>query len=268
MEKQLEREKLDMLAKAVEDAGLYAKEQQKEIHRSYKSDGSVITETDLTISKRILSVVSSLFPEANIISEETLTSFDSDAPYTFVLDPIDGTDVYSQGLPSWAVALGVLDKERKPVGAYIAAPRWGIGCDSLFVRLDPGGEILINGEAWNLSGDKDRPRQITMGSSGQRLMDFTNFHGKIRIFGSSILHMLAPVIYSHIQGCVNQSCYVWDITASHAVLLACGMDIQYVDGSAFVYDDRFVLERKPFFPSFYAGTEACRKELALILPAK
>ena len=256
-----------MLAKAVEDAGLYAKGQQQKIHRSYKEDGSVITETDLTISKRILSVVSSLFPEANIISEETLTTFNPDAPYTFVLDPIDGTDVYSQGLPSWAVALGVLDKDRKPVGAYISAPRWGIGEDSLFVRLDPGSALLINGEPWALSGDKDRPTQITMGSSGQRLMDFSNFHGKIRIFGSSILHMLAPVIYSHIQGCVNQSCYVWDITASHAVLLASGMDIQYVDGSPFVYDDRFVLERKPFSPSFYAGTAACRKELANILPA-
>ncbi len=268
MEKLLEREKLDILAKAVEDAGLYAKEQQREIRRSYKKDGSVITETDLAISKKILSVVSSLFPEANVISEETPTAFERDAPYTFVLDPIDGTDVYSQGLPSWAVALGILDKDRKPVGAYISAPRWGIGEDSLFVRLDPGSGLLINGEPWALTGDKDRPRQITMGSSGQRLMDFSNFHGKIRIFGSSILHMLAPVIYSHIQGCVNQSCFVWDITASHAVLLACGMDIQYVDGSAFVYDDRFVLERKPFSPSFYAGNEACRAEMANILPAK
>ena len=268
MEIQLEREKLDILAKAVEDAGLYAKEQQREIHRSYKTDGSVITETDLAISKRILAVVSSLFPEANIISEETLTPFNPEAPYTFVLDPIDGTDVYSQGLPSWAVALGVLDKNRKPVGAYIAAPRWGIGTESLFVRLDPGSDLLVNKEVWHLTGDKDRVRQITMGSSGQRLMDFSNFHGKIRILGSSILHMLAPVLYSHFQGCVNQSCFVWDIAASHAVLLACGMDIQYVDGSTFVYDDRFLIERKTFSPSFYAGTEACRTEMASILPAR
>lgn len=267
MELQLEREKLDILAKAVEDAGLYAKEMQAEIHRSYKSDGSVITEADLTISQRILGVVGSLFPEANIISEETLTDFDPDAPYTFVLDPIDGTDAYSQGMPSWAVALGILDKNRKPVGAYISAPRWGIGCDSLFVRLDPLSPLLINGKPWEVTGEKDIPKQVTMGSSGQRLMDFSNYHGRVRIFGSSILQMLAPVIYTHIQGCLNQSCFVWDIAASHAVLLSCGMDIQYVDGSAFVYDDNFVLDRKTFSPSFYAGTEACRKEMARILPA-
>lgn len=267
MKIQLDAKKLDTLAKAVEEAGLYAKEKQGEIHRTYKSDGTVITETDLAISKQILSVVASLFPEANIISEETLTPFDKEAPYTFVLDPIDGTDVYSQGLPSWAVALGVLDRDRKPVGAYISAPRWGIGEESLFVRLDPGSALLVNGEPWTLTGDKDRPKQVTMGSGGQRLMDFSHFHGKVRIFGSSILHMLAPVIHSHIQGCVGQSCYVWDIAASHAVLLACGMDIQYVDGKPFVYDDSFVLERKPFSPSFYAGTKACRTAMAKVLPS-
>ncbi|MDT4762853.1 inositol monophosphatase family protein [Sphaerochaeta sp. PS] len=268
MELQLDSEKLDILAEAVRSSGLYAQEKQKEITRSYKQDGTVITETDLTISRRIIDVVQTLFPEANIISEETLTEFDEDAPCTFVLDPIDGTDVYSQGLPCWAVALGILDRNRKPVGAYIAAPRWGVGSDSLFVRLDPGKRVLLNDELFEAHGDKDIPEQITMGSSGQRLMDFSHFYGKIRIFGSSILHMLAPAIYSHIQGCINQSCYVWDITASHAVLLALGMDIEYVDGSEFVYDDDFVLRRKPFGLSFYAGTKACRAEMAKILPSR
>lgn len=144
----------------------------------------------------------------------------------------------------------------------------GVGSDSLFVRLDPGKRVLLNDELFEAHGDKDIPEQITMGSSGQRLMDFSHFYGKIRIFGSSILHMLAPAIYSHIQGCINQSCYVWDITASHAVLLALGMDIEYVDGSEFVYDDDFVLRRKPFGLSFYAGTKACRAEMAKILPSR
>ena len=268
MKLQLEREKLDILAAAVKKAGLYAKEQQAKIHRSYKKDGSVITETDLAISKRILSLISNLFPEANIISEETLTPYRADAPCTFVLDPIDGTDVYSQGLPSWAVALGVLDNNRKPVGAYISAPRWGIGTEDLFVRLDPGGSLLINDELYESTGGKDHPYQITMGSNGQKLMDFSHFEGKVRIFGSSIIHMLCPVIYDHFQGCVNQSCYLWDIVASHAVLLSSGMDIQYVDGQPFVYDDALVLDRKPFPLSFYAGTPACIEEMKRQLPPR
>lgn len=259
---------LDKLANAVREAGHWAKKQQRDIQRSYKQDGTVITETDLAISKRILSLVGELFPFANIISEETLTPFDENAPFTFVLDPIDGTDVYAQGLPSWAVALGILDKDRIPVGAIISAPRWGIGEDELFVRLDPGSTLMINDRPFKPEGQKDNPKQIAMGSSGQRLMDFTNFNGKIRIFGSSIIHMLCPVIYDHIQGCVNQSCYVWDVAASHAVLLSVGMDVEHVDKTKFVYDDDFLLNRKPFSPSIYAGTKACIEKLGEILPPK
>lgn len=268
MDLQLDREKLDTLAKEVRDAGRYAKEQQSLIHRDYKKDGTVITETDLAISKRIIEVVGTLFPEANIISEESLTPFDDHAPCTFVLDPIDGTDVYSQGLPPWAVALGILDADRKPVGALISAPRWGIGCDELFVRLDPGGPLLVNDRSFSVREGKDFPSQVTMGSSGQRHMDFSNFKGKVRTYGSSIIHMLCPVLYDHIEGCVNQRCYVWDIAASHAVLLHEGMDIEYIDGKPFVYDDNLLVGRKPFPMSIYCGTEACIANLRKVLPPR
>ena len=266
MELQLDPKALDVLAQAVRDAGSYAKEQQQRIHRSYKADGTVITETDLAISKRILEVVASLFPDANIISEETITAFDRNAPCTFVLDPIDGTDVYSQGLPSWAVALGILDRERKPVGALISAPRWGLGEEELFLRLDPGSVLLVNDKPFLSRGNKDVPKQITMGSSGQRLMDLSRYEGKVRIFGSSILHMLSPILYDHIQGCINQSCYVWDIAAAHAALSKVGMEVEYVDGSPFVYNDCLMIERKPFPLSFYAGTKACIKAMRQSIP--
>jgi len=268
MESTLDKKALDSLALAVREAGMYAKAQQQHISRSYKKDGSVITETDLAISKQIISVIEGLFPSMNIISEETLTPYREASPFTFVLDPIDGTDVYSQGLPSWAVALGILNKDRVPVGAMISAPRWGIGEEDLFVRLDPGKEPLINGQPLIVEGNKDFPWQITMGSSGQRLMDFSRYEGKIRIFGSSIIHMLSPVIYEHIQGCVNQSCYVWDVAASHAVLLSAGMLVEYVDGKPFIYDDDFLLHRKPFSPSLYVGTRTCIDALKVVLPPK
>jgi myo-inositol-1(or 4)-monophosphatase len=264
----LDREKLDILANEVRSSGQYAKEQQAKIQRNYKLDGTVITETDLAISKRILELIGKLFPEANIISEETLTPFNEKAPYTFVLDPIDGTDVYSQGFPSWAVALGILDSKRKPVGAYISAPRWGIGSEELFVRLDPDGPLLVNDQEFSVRQGKDFPNQITMGSSGQRLMDFSHFTGKVRIYGSSIIHMLCPVLYDHIDACVNQSCYIWDIAASHAVMLHEGMDIEYINGDTFVYDDELTLNRKPFPLSLYGGNKACIENLRTVLPAR
>ena len=125
----LDIKKLDILENAIRDAGAYAKQMQSKVHRSYKADGSVLTEVDLEISHRILSLLQNLFPDCGIISEEETTERKEDAEYTFVLDPIDGTDVYSQGLPTFAIGLGILDKERRPVGAMISAPRFGIGKD-------------------------------------------------------------------------------------------------------------------------------------------
>ena len=89
---ELDIKKLDILEEAIREAGKYAKEMQASVHRSYKEDGSVLTEVDLEISHRILSLIQSLFPECGIISEEEYTERKDNAEYTFVLDPIDGTD--------------------------------------------------------------------------------------------------------------------------------------------------------------------------------
>ena len=157
MEVHLKQQKLDDLAEVVAACGAWAKSMQTSVHRSYKSDGTPVTEVDLEVSRRIVEHIEANFPHCNIVSEESIEPFDPSAEWTFVLDPIDGTDVYSQGLPCWAVALGILDCDRNPVGAMISAPRWGLGEENLFVRLDPGGRLLINGEPFTCHGSKDIP---------------------------------------------------------------------------------------------------------------
>ena len=202
------------------------------------------------------------------ICEETPIVRRDESEYTFVLDPIDGTDVYSQGLPSYAVALGILDRDRRPVGAIIAAPRFGIGREDLFISLCPGGALHVDGEVFTSSPDKDRVSQVTMGSTDQARVDFSRFTGKVRTFGSSIIHLVAPVVFSSMQGCVNQPCFVWDIAASHAVLLSQGMDIRYCDGSTFEYTDDFLYEKRKYRMDIYAGTPNGIKEMMTTLPVR
>ncbi|MFA6844569.1 MAG: inositol monophosphatase family protein [Sphaerochaetaceae bacterium] len=252
----LEQEKLDKLAEEVHQCGLFAKDMQSKVHRTDKNDGTPVTEADLSISKRIIEIVKTLFPLCNIISEEERTTFDKGCPYTFVLDPVDGTDVYSQGLPSWAVALGILDSTFRPVGAYISAPRFGIAADDLFVRLDPGKKLLVNNVEFHRAPYKDKIEQITMSSTGQKKVDLSHFEGKLRCFGSSILHLLSPVLFDHIQASIEERGYIWDIVASHAVLLNQGMDLYHEDGSAFVYEES-LFQRRMYERSIYAGTKAC-----------
>ena len=263
----LDSGRLDILASAVREAGRYAAAAQSRVHRSFKDDGSVLTEADTAISHRITRTIRELFPEAAVISEEEETENRS-RDWIFILDPIDGTDVYSQGLPTFAVSLGILDSEHRPVGAYIAAPRFGVASQSLFIRMDPGTEPLANGQRIGLSGDKDTVTEITMGSKAYRYLDFSRFSAKTRILGSTILHLLTLVLFPAMEGSIVFPCYAWDIASSHAVLRHFGMDLCYGDGTLFSYTDEMVFGRQPFRSALYAGTDKVREELIRTLPER
>ncbi len=261
----LEISKLESLYSLVIDLSRYARVKQKNIKKSYKSDGSVLTETDLYISNEISKKIKKLFPFANIISEEEESTFDPEKDFTFILDPIDGTDVYSQGFPSFATALGILDKNRNPIGAIIAAPRFGLGEEEMNIRLFPGSGCFLNEEEIMPKEERDEIKQIMMTSHEIYKYDFSRFHGKVRTMGSSILHILSPVIFSEIDAAVTQSCYAWDIAASHAVLKHFGFDLFYADGKRLEYSDEMLIGRRKCRTTFYAaGKEKAEKLISLI----
>ena len=262
----LEKNKLDELYEAVIECGEYAKEMQHEVHRSFKADGSVLTEADTAISRNLIKCIRTLFPEAAVISEEDIVENDRESEWIFILDPIDGTDVYSQGMPAFAVSIGILDKSHTPVGAMIAAPRFGVGCDSILLRMDPYEDAYINGEKLIIEGNKDNALQVTMGSKGPRELDFSSFLGKIRVLGSTIIHILAPLVFPSIDGVVVQKCFAWDIASSHAVMKHYGMDLVNKDGKLFEYSDSFIFDKTPLTEILYGGTEKSREKLRLTLP--
>ena len=262
----LDIEKLEELYSFLIDMSRYARDKQKNIKREFKSDGSVLTETDVHISREISKKIRKLFPDVNVISEEEESVFFKDKEYTFILDPIDGTDVYSQGMPSYATALGILDRDRNPVGAMIAAPRFGIGEEELRIKLFPGGKCYINSEELVKEPKNEEISQIMMTSHGISKYDFSAFEGKIRVVGSSILHILSPVIFPQIDASITQACYAWDLAASHAVLRHYGMDLFYNDGTRLTYTDEMLLERKKCRSTTYAAEEEKAKRLMRLIP--
>ena len=76
------------------------------------------------------------------------------------------------------------------------------------------------------------------------------------------------MVFSSIQGCINQPSYVWDIAASHAVLLSQGMDISYFSGRKFEYTDEFLFEKKKYSEDIYCGTPDGIENLKKLLPLR
>ena len=125
----------------------------------------------------------------------------------------------------------------------------------------------MDGKQFAITTEKETTGQVVMGSDAIRHMTVERFSGKIRCFGSTIIHLLCPVLVDKIHAAIQSVGYVWDFASAHAVLRASGMDIYHADGSPFTYTDAF-LDRQPVRECLYAGTKACTDRLRQVLTAR
>lgn len=263
------KNKLDLLEKKIVEMGEWAVDKQSSLHVTFKEDSSPVTEVDMTISREVVSLIKTLFPGDGIISEEEITQNNGAEEYTFVLDPIDGTDVYSQGLPSFCISLGILDKDKNPVGAIIYAPRFGRGTrKGLLITLNPGEKPIINGEELRVHNSDEKKTgiyQITLSSTLVKWVDFSHYSGKVRIFGSQILQILSPVLFENITASINEPCYIWDYCGAHAVIKSLGMDLYTPSLEKFTYSPSF-LSRNRAEAITYGGFRETVEGLVTLCP--
>ncbi len=255
------KKRLDELETVVLGCGRDASRRQKIVSHHLKADGTVVTDEDLSITETLSSCIGRLFPDANIVSEEkVIKPFDRNAELTFVFDPIDGTDSYSQGMMLWCIGVGILDRERRPVGSLIYLP---FPSDGVIIRTDPGDDdVYMAGERLQLPLEKSGSlNEIAIGSSAIRLLPLSRLSCKFRAYGSALLHSLMPVLYHGVDGGITPPCYVWDIAPAHAIVIKAGLDYQYVDGEAFVYDDDLLIRRSKFLKPILIGDERFRNSM-------
>jgi fructose-1,6-bisphosphatase/inositol monophosphatase family enzyme len=224
---------LDTIVAAGDLAALH----QGSVVRSFKPDGSVLTETDLEVNRMLTEAIEAHFPDANIVSEEHSGTFIPGKEWTFAVDPIDGTDAYSQGMPGWCVAVGILDQHLEPVGGIIYAPRWGFdsSCGMLLSAL-PGEPVLYNGKPLgDQKKDEDQCLQLMISSKLHRKFDLSAYPGKVRSLGSTILHIVAPLIHPGVTGALLAPCFIWDIAAAHGIVSRKNISVSYLSGEKINY---------------------------------
>ena len=83
-------------------------------------NADVQTKADLESEKAILKILKKEFPKYNIWAEES-GYLDKKSDYTFVLDPLDGTNNFVLGIPFFSVSLALLYKE-EPLYSIIFNP--------------------------------------------------------------------------------------------------------------------------------------------------
>lgn len=116
-----------------------------------KSDHTPVTDIDLAVERRLRAMIRRRFPEHGILGEE-FPPHHPDAPYQWILDPIDGTRSLTHGLPFFGTIIGLHHAGRPIAGAidfpmlgsrYHAALGRGAWCNRRRLRLRdvPAGRI-------------------------------------------------------------------------------------------------------------------------------
>ena len=216
----------------IKTAGRIGLDGQKDgsLVRAFKSDGSVVTAIDKKLDSFLSGCVERLWPQANLLTEEAPHPFDPQKAYTFAIDPIDGTDVYSQGMPGWCVSIGLLDKKMQPIAGVIYAPSM-----DLLLFADVAQCAVLNGKPVSIPAALDplsEESNLMVSSRVHHRIELSRFPGKIRNIGSAALHLSFPLIYPAIFGAIQSpEVKVYDIAAAFALITSLGFEMSCLDGS-------------------------------------
>ncbi len=117
-----------MLADVLKKAAYAGAEELKryfnnaELKTAYKDGGvnDLVTEADHAADKAIIGIIKSQYPDHFILSEET-GNVATDSEYKWIIDPIDGTINFAQGIPICCVSIG-LEKSGEMLMGVVYAP--------------------------------------------------------------------------------------------------------------------------------------------------
>lgn len=118
---------LQQISELVQIAGDFAAKRRKvlssnEIHTK-STDTDLVTDVDRDVEALIVGKLRELTPEYGIFGEETGRS-NADAPYCWVIDPIDGTTSFVRDQPFYCVSIGLRHNGIGILGA-VYAPKLG-----------------------------------------------------------------------------------------------------------------------------------------------
>ncbi|WP_290816319.1 inositol monophosphatase family protein [Halovivax sp.] len=205
---------------------------------AYKSDKSdIVTEADHQADRIITTVIENEFPTHGIWSEESPRRSGED-PYTWIVDPLDGTGNFAHGNPNYAVSIALVDDE-EPVLGVVHVPETGetfaaVAGEGAYANETPLATTDRTGldESMLLSGyDPD----------GSFLSNFYQEARGVRRLGCAALH-LCYLASGTADAIWEYDTYPWDVAAGLVIAREAGATITNERGDP--YDFELDAERR------------------------
>ena len=200
---------------------------------SAKGPGDFVTSADKRTEKILIEELQKAHPEYGIITEETGIINKSNTKNRWIIDPIDGTMNFLNGVPQFAISIGYEeDKEIKcgiifnPITNEMFCAEKGNGAylNNTRIRVSNKREIkdalLVTGGPKGASKIKDK--------IFSEYINVSNNVANIRKFGSAALDM-AYVACGRFDGYWQRELNYWDIAAGIVILKEAGGFVNFFE---------------------------------------
>lgn len=246
---------VNVAVETAEAAGMLLREgvrAQKSIGRK-SSAIDLVTQYDEAAEALILERLRAQFPTHNFMAEESGASEDSGdgerSPYTWYIDPLDGTNNFAHGFPVFCVSLALWEGERPLVGiiydpmrgecfsaaagegAFLTTPE-----ETMKLQVSSTETLLGSLLATGFPYDRHSSREDNVA----QLSAFLKRAQGIRRAGAAALD-LAYVAAGRLDGYWEYKLNSWDVAAGILLVREAGGQVTGVDGRAPMLTDKISL---------------------------
>ena len=215
---------------------------------TFKAKKDLVTKYDVGIENFLKEKFSKEFTDFNVIAEESDNS-DIQFKDSIIIDPIDGTTNFVNGVPHTAISVGVY-KDKKPYIGIVYNPI----LDELY-EAELGKGSYLNGEKLEVSDESDFQKSLlstgfpyTSGTNENDLNDVINkikiilpLCQDIRRLGSASLD-LCYVAKGTYEGYYEMNLKAWDVSAGILILTEAGGKVSSIDGSEYrLFEDKYIV---------------------------
>ena len=218
-----------------------------------KIDFDFVTKIDKNSENKIIELIRSSFPDHSIMAEES-GEHDNVSRYTWVIDPLDGTNNYIHGFPFFSVSIALFDRDDIIMGVVYDPIR-----QELF-HAEKGKGSFLNDCAIRVSDIKDPGRSLIGTGFPFKNKDYLGKYMKsfaevfehvsgVRRPGSAALD-LSYVACGRLDGFWEAKLSPWDISAGILLVIEAGGVVTDFSGGTNYFDSEELLIGNPSIHEF------------------
>ncbi len=226
------------LIQAAQDAGRLMKESFNSNFKISNKEGynNLVTEVDHASEKLIIDIIKTQFPDHYILSEESGAHV-ADSEFKWIIDPIDGTVNFANGIPLCCVSIGV-----EKAGQMILGAVFNPFLDEMFLA-EKGKGATLNGKTLRVTEKNDVATSCLVTGFPYSYLDEPNgplvvFEKLIRLgvpvrrLGSAAID-LCWVAAGRFDGFYEHKLNAWDSAAGYLMVEEAGGKVTDFKGNAY-----------------------------------